>query len=264
MDMTEKALKRLEKNIKIVYGKAYQEMRNEMSSMLSKIDLNPNMNLGEKMALMTKYGRLDTLTKQLAETALNANFEAKKYIDGEMVNVYDINYNETAKQLGFSLIDKTAIKKILTGEENPFDQISSLYDKTAIRNRMKGELMTGLLKGESIAKIADRLKNVSQKSLRDSVYMARTAVTRVQNSAKIDVGKEGERLGFTMWKRWIATEDSRVREDHAKMDGVEVPQNAPFVLPDGSKVMFPGDVSLGADPSQTINCRCTVVEFIKY
>ena len=28
-------------------------------------------------------------------------------------------------------------------------------------------------------------------------------------------------------------------------------------------MMFPGDISLGADAGQVINCRCTVVEFIK-
>jgi hypothetical protein len=31
---------------------------------------------------------------------------------------------------------------------------------------------------------------------------------------------------------------------------------APFVLPDGSRMMYPGDTSLGADAGQTINCRC--------
>ena len=66
-----------------------------------------------------------------------------------------------------------------------------------------------------------------------------------------------------MWKRWVATMDSRTREDHLAMDGVEVPQDEPFVLPDGSKMMFPGDISMGADVSQVVNCRCTMIEFIK-
>jgi hypothetical protein len=47
------------------------------------------------------------------------------------------------------------------------------------------------------------------------------------------------------------------------MTGKEVPQDEPFVLPDGSKMMFPADISLGAPPEQTINCRCTMIEFIK-
>lgn len=263
MDNTDKALKALEKQIKSVYTKAYQELKDEAATVLAKIELNPDMTLSQKMALMAKYDRLNKLSEQLADTAYNANKTAQKMINGEMVNIYELNYNETAKNLGFSLVDHGAVKKILTEEENPFNMISSLYDKVGIRNQMKGELMQGLLKGEGINKIARRFKNVSEKSLKDSIRIARTETTRVVNSAKMDVGAEGERLGFTIYKRWIATTDGRVREDHLAMNGVEVPLNEPFILPDGSKVMFPGDISMGAPPEQVIQCRCTMIEFIK-
>ena len=238
-------------------------MKEEMTSLLSKIELSPDMSLSRKMALMTKYDRLDKLSNQLAQTALEANALAQKMIDGEMVNVYEINYNDTAKILKFTPIDHTAIKKILTKEENPFNLVTGLTDKVGLRNKLKGELMSGLLKGESIPKIAKRIKTLTEKNLRDSVRIARTETTRVANGAKMDIGKEGQRLGFTMYKRWIATTDGRVREDHLAMNGVEVPQDEPFVLPDGSKVMFPGDISMGAPPEQTIQCRCTMIEFIK-
>ena len=263
MDKTDATLKALEKQIKATYTKAYQEMKKEMTDILSKIEVNPEMSLAQKMALMTKYDRLNTLSTQLANTAYNANTMAQKMINNEMVNVYDINYNEDAERLGFGLIDHTAIKKILKQEENPFNMISSLRDKEGIRNQMKGQLLSGLLKGESMQKIARRLKDVSEKSLKDSIRIARTETTRVQNSAKMDIGKHGQELGFEMWKRWVATTDGRVREDHLAMNGVEVPQDEPFVLPDGSKMMFPADVSMGADVSQVVNCRCTMIEFIK-
>lgn len=263
MDKTDATLKALEKQIKATYTKAYQEMKKEMTDILSKIEVNPEMSLAQKMALMTKYDRLNTLSTQLANTAYNANSMAQKMINNEMVNVYDINYNGDAERLGFGLIDHTAIKKILKQEENPFNMISSLRDKEGIRNQMKGQLLSGLLKGESMQKIARRLKDVSEKSLKDSIRIARTETTRVQNSAKMDIGKEGQRLGFEMWKRWVATTDGRVREDHLAMNGVEVPQDEPFVLPDGSKMMFPADISMGADVSQVVNCRCTMIEFVK-
>lgn len=263
MDKTDAKLKALEKQIKATYTKAYQEMKKEASDILAKIEMNPDMSLAQKMALMTKYDRLNTLSTQLANTAYNANSTAQKMINNEMVNIYDINYNGDAERLGFGLVDHTAIKKILKEEENPFNMISSLRNKEGIRNQMKGELMQSLLKGESIQKMATRLKNVSEKSLKDSIRIARTETTRVQNSAKMDIGKHGQELGFEMWKRWVATTDGRVREDHLAMNGVEVPQDEPFVLPDGSKMMFPGDISLGADVSQVVNCRCTMIEFIK-
>lgn len=58
-------------------------------------------------------------------------------------------------------------------------------------------------------------------------------------------------------RRWSATLDSRTRPDHMAMDGVEVEgMDTPFILPDGSRMMYPGDTSLGASASQTIQCRC--------
>ena len=263
MDKTDAALKQLEKQIKSVYTKAYQELKKEAADVLAKIEINPDMPLSKKMALMMKYDRLNNLSMQAEKTLSQANSMAQKMINDEMVNIYDINYNGDANRLGFSLIDHTAIKKILKQEENPFNMVTGLQDKVGIRNQMKGQLMTGLLKGESIPKIARRLKDVSEKSLKDSIRIARTETTRVQNSAKMDVGEQGKKLGFNMWKRWVATTDTRVREDHLAMNGVEVPQDEPFVLPDGSKMMFPADISMGADVSQVVNCRCTMIEFIK-
>lgn len=263
MDKTDARLKALEKQIKSQYTNAYKEMKEEATKLFAKMQSNPDMPMAQKIALMNKYNRLDTLTQQMADTVSNANSVAEKMINNEMVNVYGINYNGDAQQLGFSLADHNSIKKILKEEENPFTKINALHDKTAIKNKMKGELMTGLLKGESMQKIATRFKNVSEGYLKSAIRVARTETTRVQNSAKMDVGKHGEELGFVMMKRWVATTDHRVRDDHLAMNGVEVPQDEPFVLPDGSKMMFPADISLGADAGQVINCRCTVVEFIK-
>ena len=221
------------------------------------------MTLAERTAEMAKYNRLNKLAEQMAETAYNANKTAQKMINGEMLNIYELNYNESAKNLGFSLVDHGAVKKILTQEENPFTMISRLNDKVGIRNEMKGQLMTGLLKGEGIPKIASRLKNVSEKSLKDSIRIARTETTRVQNSAKMDIGKEGQRLGFVMEKVWFATTDGRVRDDHLAMNGKAVLQDEAFELPDGTKMMFPGDISLGAGANQVCNCRCTIIERIR-
>jgi hypothetical protein len=55
---------------------------------------------------------------------------------------------------------------------------------------------------------------------------------------------------------WDATGDGSTREDHAMMDGQTQPQGVPFVAPDGSQLMYPGDTSLGASGSQVIQCRC--------
>lgn len=261
---TDEELKRLERRINSEYTKAYQEIRKEMADIMQKISTNPNMSLQQKMAAMNKYNRLQNLSKQMAEVLQDTNKTAQSFINKSMQNVYKENYNFAAGQLGFSTLDNTAVRNILTKEVNPFTKLSIAgeLDKQAIMRKLESELTTGILKGESIPNIAKRLKGVSEGYLGDTIRIARTETTRVENSAKQSIGDEGKRLGYKMEKVWVATMDDRTRPDHLAMDGVAVPNDEPFVLPDGSQMMFPGDISLGADPSEIIQCRCTIINRI--
>jgi uncharacterized protein with gpF-like domain len=59
-------------------------------------------------------------------------------------------------------------------------------------------------------------------------------------------------------REWDSSGDRRVRRDHRIMDGNRVQgMNEPYRLPDGSRMMYPGDNSLGAPAKQTAQCRCT-------
>lgn len=252
---TDEELKRLEKRINSEYTKAYQEIRKEMADIMHKIDTTPNMTLAQKMTAMNKYNRLENLSKQMAGVLHDTNKTAQGFITSSMQNVYKENYNFAAGQLGFSTLDNTAVKNILTKEVNPFTKLSIAgeLDKQAIMRKLESELTTAILKGESIPNIAKRLKNVSEGYLGDTIRIARTETTRVENSAKQNVGDEGKRLGFKMWKRWVATSDARTRPDHAAADGQEVPNDEPFDV-GGELMMYPGDISMGASAWNTINC----------
>lgn len=59
-------------------------------------------------------------------------------------------------------------------------------------------------------------------------------------------------------KIWDATNDSRTRPDHAVLEGQRVALDDAFVAPDGSRLLYPGDSSLGAAADQIIQCRCIV------
>ena len=262
MPDTEDILKSLERDIKKVYTKSYNELKVELDKVQSMLSTIPDSD-PKKRYLLLKKDRLQSIERQMIDIEAHANETAIKMITNRMHDVYKYNYNTSADQLGFSVLDNSAVKKILTKEENPFVLVKKLTNKPDVVARLQGEFTSSLLQGESIQKMARRFKNVAEKDLSNAVRVARTETTRVQNSAKMDIGKHGEELGFVMMKRWVATTDHRTRDDHLAMNGEEVEQDEPFVLPDGSKMMFPGDISLGADASQVCNCRCTVVEFIK-
>ncbi len=65
-------------------------------------------------------------------------------------------------------------------------------------------------------------------------------------------------------KEWSTSGDERTRMDHAIAEGQRVPMNQPFRV-GGYLLRYPGDSSLGAPASQTIQCRCrsrTDIDFL--
>lgn len=66
--------------------------------------------------------------------------------------------------------------------------------------------------------------------------------------------------GYTK-KQWISENDKHVRTTHRDINGTILDINEPFVIKD-SLLMFPKDTSLGAEPDEIVNCRCTI-KYIK-
>lgn len=56
---------------------------------------------------------------------------------------------------------------------------------------------------------------------------------------------------------WGATMDKRTRDQHRALNGQSQAFGSPFVAPDGDRMLYPGDVSMGAGPANTIQCRCS-------
>jgi len=56
-------------------------------------------------------------------------------------------------------------------------------------------------------------------------------------------------------KIWISMGDNKVRSTHKMADGQTQRVDVPFIV-GGQMLMFPGDGSRGASPSEIINCRC--------
>lgn len=123
------------------------------------------------------------------------------------------------------------------------------------KDMIKREIALGFEEGESTPGIARRLRRKYQDfSVRRAMMIARTEVVAASNSGSHFAA---EQTGLEYERVWLSSRDDRVRDDHTDMDGQTRGKSDPFEAPDGSELMFPGDTSLGADASQTINCRCT-------
>jgi len=85
--------------------------------------------------------------------------------------------------------------------------------------------------------------------------VARTEVIGVNNYAAQNTYEENG----VKQHEWLATDDSRTRDDHAEADGQVRGINEPFTV-GGEQLMYPGD-SAGS-PEQTCNCRCALLPVI--
>lgn len=254
----------LERRIRYEYIKAYQEAIAEANKIAAKINSHPEWSTERKALEWQKYDRLDELCAQMASVIDNAGVISQKFLSNASVNIFMSEYNGQAKNLGFALLDNTAAKNILTKQVNPFTKLSfeSLTDKRVITRKLKSEMLSSILQGESIPNMAERIRQVTQKSMNDCIRIARTETTRVMNSATQNVCAQGVEMGLNMWKRWYATQDARCRQEHLDADQQEVPEDKPFIV-GGEELMFPGDESHGASAWNIINCRCRSVAFIK-
>lgn len=91
---------------------------------------------------------------------------------------------------------------------------------------------------------------------RGTIVMAETqtvAEAAKQTETEVLVGAEP-----TVNKTWVTRGDSLVREHHADADGQSVRVDRPYLVR-GEELMHPGDASLGAQPDNVINCRCSSV-----
>ncbi len=140
-------------------------------------------------------------------------------------------------------------------EEKGATMIKNINDTTV--KQLRSELQEGILAGESIPKLRDRVSKVfnEAKGYR-ATRIARTETIRASNFGAIEAYNQA---GVKM-KAWLATMDDRVRDIHADADGQMVGIDEPFNV-GGESLMYPGDYS--GSPENTINCRCTIEPIVQ-
>lgn len=209
--------------------------------------------------------RFKSIAEQTAENLSRVNEIALEYTNGRLPEVYALNYNAIGKSakrelrgFSFSLVDAHTVENlILRGDRSllPLRKLNKAKDVRWNMKKINSEVLQGILQGESIPKIANRIAKVQQMNMHAAVRTARTAVTGAENKGRMDMLDEMEAKGVVVDKMWIAAHDARTRDWHAELDMKSVPQDKPFVNSIGS-IMYPGDPA--ADPANTYNCRCAL------
>lgn len=276
--LTEERLQDLEKRIAKLYGEQEQTMRMKAASYFGQFekrdrDMQKALREGKitedyyKIWRVTQIGRGErfvVLADNFAQEMLHANETAAKWINEELNGVYIINYNTEIYQIeqihgniGLNLMSENTLRRMIMDDPDllPKRKIDEGLDLDWNRRQFNDEIISGIMQGETLKQLTDRVAPLVDGNRKVAVRAARTAMTNAQNGGRQRGYEETAKLGIEVHKRWIATKDGHTREAHGLADGQVVRYDKPFTL-DGYKLMFPGDSSA---PGYLVwNCRCTM------
>lgn len=282
---TDKIIDGMEKEISSIYRQAHREATAKLNDYLARFE-KKDETWREWVADGTKTEaeykewrkgqimigkRWEGLKDSLSEDYLNAHKIAESVVNGHMPDVYAINHNYSTFEIekgsridtSYTLYDRQTVERLLRDNPKLYKRPGSQIQKDIQEGKIKAwdkkqiqsVMLQGILQGESIPDLAQRLKKVSGGELAAAIRNARTMTTGVQNAGRIDSMKRANDMGLKVKKQWIATLDDRTRHEHRQLDGEIVGIDDSFEN-DIGKIKYPGDPA--ADSENVYNCRCTL------
>lgn len=287
--LTDRELAELEKRIAAEYRRAARELSEKIDAYFARFaerDREQQKRLEEdklsrqeyvqwRLAQIGRGRRFEALRDRIARRMTQANEVAAAYINDETPSIYTLNRNYAAytierqvgADVGFDLWDERTVRRLIVEQPDlmpyypPKRAVKRGIDLQWGKSQITKQVTSGILQGESIKQLADRLqKNIPNMNRQSAVRAARTAVTGAQNAGRMESFFAAEEMGIELQKQWMATLDGRTRHDHADADGQTVDNDKPFHV-GGYELMYPGDPS---GPGHEIyNCRCTMIAKVK-
>lgn len=285
---TDEELASLEKRISRIYGDAARDMQGKVDEYFASFAKRDEAekakrDAGEitdqqykqwRLAQIGRGQRFEDLRDKLAERMTTANEVAASYINDFTPGIYSLNRNyaaytieQVAGDVGFTMWDEQTVKRLI--KEQP-DLMPYYPEKRAVnrgidlqwgKRQISAQVTSGILQGESIKQLSDRLKtNIPKMNRTSAIRAARTAVTGAQNAGRMDSYHVAEEMGIEMQKEWVATLDARTRHEHAEADGQVVGIDEDFIV-GGEKMEYPGDPH--GSGWNVYNCRCTMIAKVK-
>ena len=272
--LTDEKLEEMEKRLSAIYSRAEKEIQktaDEYFARFAKQDEAKRKLLEQGKITEDEYKkwrkgkvmygkRFTEMKEQCAKQLLNVNQTALAYVNGELPEVYAINYNAIAGSVdgvggySFALVDADTVRNLAVTDTSllPYKDIDPKKDIPWNMKKINAETLQGILQGESMDKIAKRLRNVQEMNKTQAIRSARTLVTGAENKGRLDSHRRAEEDGIILEEKWVATKDGRTRHSHAMLNGETKKTNETF----SNGLEYPGDPS--GRPEEVYNCRCTM------
>jgi SPP1 gp7 family putative phage head morphogenesis protein len=195
---------------------------------------------------LTEIKGLDGIAKAIKK--IIAFFGLKTISDAVIKNTFVSGWEESEKQLDKNLmVNKAAISYIQT---YTFNNIKGMTEE--IMQDLRQELERGIMQGEGIAKIKDRVSKVFDVGENRAEMIARTETNRAENQGRLQAFKSS---GEKYKKRWSSFIDNRTSPICKRLDGQVVNMDENFK---DSKAKWEGPC-----PPAHVDCRSSVVFITK-
>lgn len=275
----EQLLEQMEKKVRKVYKQAYKDASIKLGSYLQKFEkddkkMKEKVESGEieqkdyeawRMDTIVQAKQYDAMLNRIGEDLVNSDKIASGIINDNLPDAYANGRNrsifDVSKAIGydfdktFSIYNKHAVQRLLKDDDSifPKSQIDTRKDRSVIRQRLHNAVTQGIIKGDSMDKVAQNMQSVTGMSYNSAMRAARTLTGSAQNLGTLDGFHEAEDKGVKLQKQWLASLDRKTRDSHRDMDGITIGLDEKF--PNGCKCPLDPD----ADASEVINCRCTMI-----
>ena len=215
--------------------------------------------LGQIMIGRRWQEMLDTMSADLVKV----DEFAMSMVSDTSMNVFAVNHNYatfevekgSAMNTSYTLYNRDTVAYLVKEQPDllPLPRVDIPKDLRWNREHLVSSILQGIMQGESIGKIANRLQTVTDMDRGAALRNARTMVTCAQNAGRQAAYERGESKGISGIKQWVSAHDERVRKSHLELDGEQVPVDQKF----SNGLRYPGDRA--GVPQEVYNCRCAMV-----
>lgn len=208
-------LRTIRKYLKGQAGRVLEGMGKSFKKKITKDLITSSFNTTQEIRI-----GLEMVTPLIREFMVKAGKDAKEFIGSKYDFVWTSELEQSLNSRAEFFIGKI--------NETTFDKLKTQFSES---------LEEGETRAELISRIEETYDEISKGRAKT---IARTEVHSAVNSGTI----EGYKQAGMPIKIWVAVMDSVTREEHAEMDGEEVPIDMPF--------------SNGLDYPSEPNCRCQI------
>lgn len=276
---TDKILADIERRLKREYATALKDMKERVRKALKKFEADDKKMVELLKQNKIKYSEyiewrtrrmiqndaLKNMSSMLAENLTHTNEIAAGIINERMADVYALNMNYgtyeiesgTGINTSFDLYDRLTVENLMKDDPKVLPLVNPDIPKDERWNRQKitSALTQGILNGDSIPHIADRLEQVTNMTRSAAIRNARTYTTSAESKGRMDSYERAHAMGIHVMKEWMSTIDIRTRDSHVDVDGERRELDEEF----SNGLDRPGGMG---PPEEVYNCRCRLVAYI--